>query len=201
MQTSEMEINSNKIKILLIIVVILSTALIFSCIFAPKEGQRKFNPPGKWQDPITPGKVIENLKVSFSNLDIDFYERCLHEDYYYENPSEIDSLNVESWSRSTDVLIVGKIFDDCTTFVFTPSLVSLVKEYGINVEDIPPGEKVSDEHSDEIWYIYNYDISMDLYLKSYGDINVQQFMKFVMVEDSKGRWSIIRWIDETPITQ
>jgi len=193
-----MKISGKTIKVFPIV---LTLAFFFSCIFAPKEGERKPGYSGKWQDPITPRKVIENLSVSFSNLDIDFYERCLHENYYYESPSEIDSLNVESWSRSTDVLVVEKIFDDCTTFIFTPSLVSLVKEYGVNVPDIPTGEKVSDEHPDEIWYMYNYDISMDLYLKSYGDIKVQQFMKFIMVEDSEGRWSIIRWIDETPITQ
>jgi hypothetical protein len=192
-----MNINRKMTKIFPVILI----TFFFSCIFAPKEGQKIINPPGKWQEPITPGKVIENLKVAFSNLDIDFYERCLHEDYYYESPSQIDSLNVESWSRSTDVLLVEKIFDDCTTFVFTPSFVSLEKEYGINIPDIPQGEKISDEHPDEIWYIYNYDISMDMYLKSYGDIKVQQFMKFVMVMDSEGLWSIIRWIDETPIIQ
>lgn len=196
-----MKINRKTTKIFLIIVNTLLFTFSFSCIFAPKEGQRKPNPPGKWQEPITPGIVIENLKVSFSDLDIDFYERCLHENYYYESPSEIDSLNVESWSYSTDVFVVGKIFDDCTTFVFMPSFVSLIKEYGVNVPDIPPGEKVSDEHPNKIWYIYNYDISMDLYLKSYGDIKIQQFMKFVMVEDPESHWSIIRWIDETPITQ
>lgn len=196
-----MKINRKTTKIFLIIVNTLLFTFSFSCIFAPKEGQRKPNPPGKWQEPITPGIVIENLKVSFSDLDIDFYERCLHENYYYESPSEIDSLNVESWSYSTDVFVVGNIFDDCTTFVFMPSFVSLIKEYGVNVPDIPPGEKVSDEHPNKIWYIYNYDISMDLYLKSYGDIKIQQFMKFVMVEDPESHWSIIRWIDETPITQ
>ncbi len=191
-------IRMKKITGFILSLIILTCML--SCIFSPKEGEKKENPPGKWQEPITPGIVIENLEVSFSNRDIDFYERCLHENYYYESPSESDSLNV-SWSRSTDVRIVGYIFDDSISFVFTPSFFSLNKEYGINVADIPQGADISEEHPDEIWYKYNYDITMDVSFKTFGEYRVHQFMTFVMVEDSDGHWSIIRWIDETNISE
>ncbi|MFC1511932.1 hypothetical protein ACFL5H_01905 [Candidatus Latescibacterota bacterium] len=171
-----------------------------SCIFAPAEGQRESDVAvGKWQEPITPGVVIENLKVAFNDRDIDLYERCLHPDYFYESPSETDSLNVESWSRSHDVMVMGKLLDQCTAFIFTPVLQKLVKEYGANMEDIPAGVTVSNEHPDQIWYIYDYDISMDMIFVEYGDFKVQQYMKFVMVEDPPGAWSIIRWIDDTLI--
>ena len=176
---------------------------MFSCIFAPKEGERKTPAStGKWQDPIAPEVVIDNLKVAFNDRDIDLFERCLHPDYFYESPSEIDSLEVKL-ARSEEVQIIGRIFDDCTAFVFTTSAYSMIKEYGSNFqdEDIPQGSNKSDEHPDDIWYIYTYDISMDLYLKTYGDQKVQQFMKFVLVEDQENHWSIIRWIDETSITQ
>ena len=81
------------------------------------------------------------------------------------------------------------------------SLFSLEKEYGKNVPDIPQGAEISDEHPDEIWYKYNYDITMDMSLKTFGEYRVHQFMTFVMVEDSEGLWSIIRWIDETNISE
>jgi hypothetical protein len=172
-----------------------------SCIFAPKEGTKKDSETtGKWQEPILPQIVIENLKVSFNDRDIDFYERCLHEDYFYESPSEIDSLDV-SWSRSTDVRVMQNLFDDCIACVFTPSSSSLIKEYGINISDRPNGALVSEEHPDEIWYIYNYDISIDLTFKTYGEMKVHQFMKFAMVENPENHWSIIRWIDETSLTE
>ena len=176
------------------------TVMSLSCIFAPAEGHREFEVVvGKWQEPITPGIVIENLKVAFNDRDIDLYERCLHPDYFYESPSETDSLNVESWSRSYDVMVMGKLFDQCTAFIFTTVLQKLVKEYGADIADIPAGVKVSNEHPEQIWYIYDYDISMDMIFIEYGDFKVQQYMKFVMVEGPPGNWSIIRWIDDTLI--
>jgi len=59
--------------------------------------------------------------------------------------------------------------------------------------------KVSNAHPDQIWYIYDYDISMDMIFVEFGDFKVQQYMKFVMVEDPPENWSIIRWIDDTLI--
>jgi hypothetical protein len=181
-----------------------SVAMLFSlsCIFAPAEGKRiSDTSTAKWQEPVTPGIVIENLKAAFNDRDIDLYEHCLHSDYFYETPSETDSLNAESWSRSYDVLVMKKLFDECTAFIFTPGSPSLIKEYGSNIPNIPTGASVSNKHPDDIWYIYNYDISMDMIFKTYGDYKVQQYMKFVMVEDPAGYWSIIRWIDDTRVTQ
>ena len=63
----------NIAQIILSIVLILG--LSFSCIFSPKEGHKKQNPPGKWQEPMTPDIVVENLKVAFNYLDIDFYDK------------------------------------------------------------------------------------------------------------------------------
>ncbi len=175
-----------------------------SCIFSPKEGESvEDDTVGKWQEPVTPGIVIENLKVAFQDRDIDFYERCLHENYFYESPSTTDSLNAESWSRSTDVLVMENLFADCTSFVFTQSSSTLIKEYGSNVvpDPLPQGAQISSEHPDDIWYVYSYYITMDMYFNTYGDFKVEQYMKFVMVEDQKNQWSIIRWIDETGLSQ
>ena len=179
----------------------LLAVLAASCIFAPPEGERHdTGTVGKWQEPITPGIVIENLKVAFNDRDVDLYERCLHPDYFYESPSTLDSLNVESWSRSYDVLVMGRLFDECSAFVFVAGNPALTKEYGSNIEGIPAGVTVTDKHPDDIWYIYNYDISMDMIFSAYGDIKVQQYIKFAMVEDPPNYWSIIRWIDDTLVT-
>ncbi|MFC1541126.1 hypothetical protein ACFL50_01610 [Candidatus Latescibacterota bacterium] len=172
-----------------------------SCIFAPKEGERKVDDTvGKWQTPVAPDIVIENLKVAFNDRDIDLYERCLHVNYFYESISEIDSLNV-SWSRSTDVSVMRNLFDDCLSFVFIPIQSSIIKEYGSGITDIPEGAQISDEHPNEIWRIYNYDISMDLSFRTHGEMRVHQFMKYAMVEDENGHYSIIRWIDETSLSE
>lgn len=184
--------------------IVLTSAILIhtGCIFAPEEGQRTPGITiGKWQEPITPGIVIENLKVAFNDRDVDLYERCLHPDYFYETPSATDSLNVESWSRSYDVSVMERLFEDCTAFIFTTGSSNLIKEYGSNMENIPAGVSVSEEHPDDVWYIYAYDISMDMIFKEYGDYKVQQYMKFVMVEDPANHWSIIRWIDDTLVTE
>jgi len=128
----------------------------------------------------------------------------MHENYFYESLSNTDSLNV-SWSRSSDVSVMDNLFDDCQSFVFTPLFSSVVIEYGSEVyetlEEYPDGAQITDEHPNDIWRIYNYDISMDLSFKTHGEIRVHQFMKFVMVEDKNEEWSIIRWIDETSLTE
>jgi hypothetical protein len=147
--------------------------------------------------------VIENLKVAFNDRDIDLYERCLHENYFYESISTTDSLNV-TWSRSTDVSVMENLFDDCLSFVFTPIQSSIIIEYGSAIAEtlgVAEGMQITDDHPNEIWKIYNYDISMDLSFKTHGEMRVHQFMKFAMVEDENNEYSIIRWIDETSLTE
>ena len=197
--------NINRTYITRCILIFAAVLMLFmSCIFAPKEGEKRVDDTvGKWQDPVHPEIVIENLKVAFNDRDIDLYERCMHENYFYESISNTDSLNV-TWSRSTDVSVMDNLFDDCLSFVFTPIQSSVIFEYGSAIADtlhISGGALISDEHPNEIWRIYNYDISMDLSFKTHGEIRVHQFMKFVMVEDENEEWSIIRWIDETSLTE
>jgi hypothetical protein len=167
----------------------------FSCVFSPQEGKRKTASEGKWEDPVTPSAVIRNMQVALINHDIDFYENCLHKDYYYLSPSEVDSLDIR-WSRSEDVRIMKNMFGKCLRLDLRASYLSVEKEYGSNVEDIPEGASTSDEHKDQIWYKYNYDLTMYLNLQDLGEFQVQQFIQFVMVEEPKGQWSIIRWIDQ-----
>ena len=182
-------------------VFIIAIAGVFSssCIFSPDKGTETNEPDtGTFQKPIKALTVIENLKVSFSHLEPDWYEQCLNENFFYEVPSKTDELDVR-WPRSDDIRIIRNMFADCTAFVFTGSEISSYKEWGQNIPDIPNGAEVSLEHPDDIWYVYNYTIDMDIFTRSYGNFKVHQDMQFKMVKDpDTGYYSIIRWIDITP---
>ena len=174
-----------------------------SCIFSPKTGKKGSQPEGQWVDPTTPRKVVNNLQVAFNQLDIDFFERCLHENYFYRSPSNIDSLDI-AWPRSEDVRIVGNIMKDCREIIFIPSEISIYEEYGSNRTDRPEDAALDtqNEHPDDIWYICSYYITMDLFSNTFGNLKVQQDMKFKMVENPEThRYSIIRWLDENPLVE
>ena len=170
-----------------------------SCIFSPKKGSGEKPPDnGVFQKPTQARTVIDNLQVSFSHLEPDWYEQCLHENFFYEVPSKTDELDIR-WPRSDDMRIIRNMFDDCTTFVFNGSEISSYREWGKDVPDIPDGAEVVTEHPDEVWYVYNYMIDMDIFTKTYGNFKVYQDMQFKMVKDTlTGYYSIIRWIDITP---
>lgn len=178
---------------------VLVCGILGSCIFSPKEGKKTDPPKPLWEDPINPGAVISNLEVAFNNKDIDFYEKCMHKDYYWMSPSQTDSLP-ESWPLTTDLRVVKDVFADAISFEFIANQNSFSVEYGSNMENIPPGSQVSEEHPNSIWYKYNYSITMHINLKTYGEMQVNQYMTFVMVEEPKGYWSIIRWIDSTDLS-
>ena len=88
--------------------------------------------------------------------------------------------------------------------IFNQSEINIYEEYGKNVPDKPDGAKLDemDEHPDDIWYICNYYITMDIFAGDYGDFKVQQDMKFKIVEDPETHlYSIIRWVDDEQLTK
>jgi hypothetical protein len=181
---------------LLIIVFLLCN--VNSCIFSPKTGEKGTTPTGQWETPTTPRKVVNNLQVAFDRRDVNLYERCLHENYFYISPSYIDSLDI-NWPRSDDVRAVENVMNNCTKIVFTPLEISIVEEYGKDVPNIPDGKTIVDDHPTEIWWVCTYYVTMDVFTKDYGEMLVKQDMKYKMVEDTATHYySIIRWIDETP---
>ena len=196
-----MQIRENFLRNTLILIVFLMLTMSVSCIFSPKSDKKSETPAGQWETPTTPRKVINNLQVSFSQLDIDFFERCLHENYYYLSPSDIDSLDIY-WSRSEDVSAVRGVMSASREIIFNPSEINIYEEYGKNVPNKPDGAKLDEmeEHPDDIWYICSYYISIDIFAAEYGDFKVQQDMKFKMVEDLDTHlYSIIRWVDDVQI--
>ena len=181
------------------IVIILS----FSCIFSPDTGKKTPKPPLQWEEPTTPRQVIENLEMSFNQLDIDFYERCLHENFFYRSPSDVDEFDIY-WNRSNEIEVMRKMFPACREFIFTPNEIRIYEEYGKNVENKPDGAIIDSEdlHPDDIWIVCDYYITMDIFFTEMGDYKVQQDMKFKMVENLETHlYSIIRWVDETQFAQ
>jgi len=186
-----------------ILLINIAFILTSSCIFSPDTGKKNQKPPQQWTEPTTPRKVIDNLEVAFTLLDIDFYERCLHENFFYRSPSDVDEFDIY-WSRSVEIETMRKLFAECREFIFTPSEIHIYEEYGKNVPDIPDGAVIdeNDDHPDEIWILCDYYIAMDIFFKELGDFKVQQDMKFKMVEDPETHlFSIIRWVDDTQIVQ
>ena len=187
--------------------VILFIFLVFtplSCVFSPNSGKKvKNDQPGVFVEPTTYSKVISNLQVAFARRDIDFYDRCLHENYFYISPSDVDELDLY-WSRSEELEVMRNLMNGCREIVFTHSRINIYEEYGKNVPNKPDGAMIDsdDEHPDEIWYVGNYYITIDIFTNDFGDFKVQQDMQFIMVEDSETHlFSIIRWIDNNQITQ
>ncbi len=188
-------------KLSLIAVIVLLS--VSSCIFSPKSGNKDNPVTPVIKDPITPEIVIENLQAAFNLRDADLYEKILHENFYYQYTPEYDD-HPEIWTRTQEIDIMRNMFAELKEIVVTPSLVSTHDEYGINMENIPPGAVIdsSGEHPDEKWVICNYYITMDIFFQELGDFKVQQDMQFKMVEDPDTNfYSIIRWVDDDNITE
>lgn len=175
--------------------------VVSSCIFSPDSGKKTQKPTQQWQEPTSPSIVIKNLEVAFNETDIDFYERCLNENFYYRSPSNTDELDIY-WSRSQEIQTMRRLFAGCREFIFTPSQIRIYEEYGANVSNIPDGAMLDEngEHPNEIWIVCDYYITMDIFFNELGSFKVQQDMKFKMVENPKTHlYSIIRWVDDTQI--
>ena len=187
-----------QLSIYVVIISVLSVVPV-SCIFNPDNGDDdNHQVDGKLQTPTQPGIVVENLKVAFQQLEPDWYEQCLHPNYFYESPPVLDE---DPWKvpRSEEVAIITRMMEDCKQFHFTANHLSSYPEYGIDIEDKPDGVAVSQEHPDEIWYVYNYNITMEVYTNSHGDFRIPQNVQFKMVKDPDTElYSIIRWYDLTP---
>ncbi len=179
--------------------IIVISVLLQSCIFSPDKGNDEQPPDNRvFVDPTTPKLVIQNIEVSFNQLEYNWYERCLHENFFWESPSKVDELDLR-WGRTEEVQVIENLLADCTQFIFTASEISSYEEWGSNLDNIPQGYPVSEEHPNEVWYVYNYLVTMDIFTKTYGDFQVRQDMKFKIVQDAETKlYSIIRWIDETP---
>jgi len=190
-------------KIRSIIILIFLALFPVSCIFSPDPGKKSEKPHHQWIEPTTPSNVIKNLEMAFTQRDIDFYERCLHPDFFYRSPSEVDELDIY-WSRSVEIATMRKLFEECREFIITPVQINIYEEYGKNYPDIPDRAIIdsNDDHPNDVWIICDYYITMDIFFNQLGDFKVQQDMKFKIVEDTDTHlFSIIRWVDDTQIVQ
>ena len=176
--------------------VLLAALISGSCVFSPKSENPGPSPKGKWEEPTSPDKVVNNLKVAFDELNNEFYRDCLHDNYYYLSRSEVDNIDIR-WSKSEDVRIVENLMKGSTKFVFNADQNSIHEEYGKDCE-YPDGAVVVPEHPNEMWLVVNYTVDMEIFTKSFGEYNVHQFMEFKFVKDPKTNlYSIVLWNDLT----
>ncbi len=174
-----------------------------ACIFNPDPGTIETPPGGTWEEPRTPDKVLKNLRSALNQRDIEMYERCLDEDFFYRSPSAVDSLDI-IWSRSVERAVMENMMNQVKEIVFTASENSRFSEYGRNVPNIPPGERIDEdnEHPDQVWIIIDAYVTIDVFTNQFGDFKAQQDMQFKMVEDPRtGLYTIIQWYDENPLTE
>ena|GEM_PF-4200821 len=168
-----------------------------SCIFSPEKDPTPIIVVGKIESPVSPEKVVNNLKVAFQQLNINFYRDCLNDNYFYENKSTTDTLDIR-WSKSEDVQVIENIMNNCTSFVFTSSEYGSIEEWGKDVLNPPNGALIVDEHPSEVWLVKTYLIDMDITTKTYGDFKVHQLMEFKFLQNSQTKlYSIIQWNDLT----
>ena len=182
-----------KLRVLLPLacVMVIST----SCIFSPKPENGGENPTGKWEEPVSPEKVVSNLKLAFDELDVEFYRKCLNDNYFYLSRSEVGDIDIR-WNKSEDVSTVDNIMKGCTKFVFQAIENSTHEEYGENYPDIPDGAVVVEDHPNEMWVVVNYIVDMEIFTKTFGDYRVHQYMEFKFLKDPVTKqYSIILWND------
>jgi hypothetical protein len=166
-----------------------------SCIFSPKKSDIPTTDV-KIEKPVSPEKVVNNLKVAFQDLNINFYRDCLNDNYFYESKSETDTLDIR-FSKSEDVRVIENIMKNCTSFVFNSSEQGSFEEWGRDVPNPPNFAVIVDEHPNEVWLVKTYLIDMDLITKTYGDFKIHQLMELKFIQDSSQLYSIIQWNDLT----
>lgn len=181
-----------------VLLTILSVTLFSSsCIFSPKKESETITPGGKIENPVSPEKVVNNLKVAFQQLNINFYRDCLHDNYFYTSKSTTDTLDIR-FSKSEDVQVVENIMNNCTSFVFNSSEYGSIEEWGKDVPNPPNGALIVNEHPSEVWLVKTYLIDMDIFTKTYGDFKIHQLMEFKFVQDAQSKlYTIIQWNDLT----
>ena len=181
----------NRRSTFLIALLILLALLACSNPFAPekKKGGGNGNTGQTLKEPTTPEILFENLDYAMNKQDIEVYEDLLDENYWFTEPSEIDSLDL-AWGKVYDVDAVRNIFEIFTTFEFGFIASRRTIEPGIEY----PGEG-PDAHPDEDWDVFFGPVEMFM-LDDNGDgFIVNQNMTFKLRQDpSTGLYTIIRWI-------
>lgn len=176
--------------------ILLAVLISGSCVFSPKSENPEPSPTGKWEEPTSPDKVVNNLKVAFDELNINFYRDCLNDNYFYLSRSETDNIDIR-WSKSDDVTIIENLMEGSFKVVFTTVQNSIHEEYGKDCE-YPDGAVVVPEHPNEMWLVVNYIVDIEVDTKLKGDFIVHQFMEFKFVKDPKTNlYSIVLWNDMT----
>ncbi|MCD6170244.1 MAG: hypothetical protein J7J76_06850 [Candidatus Latescibacteria bacterium] len=193
-----------KVRLKLMLLLIVSVAAFsVGCWnpFAPPEHKRRPDTQLTVQPRTTPENVINNLIYAMTNRDIEVYEDCLDEDYWYHSPPVFpdDPESFLDLSKDDDVTIVRRIFGLDPTYD-RPGFQVIEFTFYHGKPQIELGEDKPEEHPDENWVVFEGTVDMYLYsdeTKEHGH-HVNQTMIYKLREDSEGMWTIIRWEDVIP---
>ena len=152
----------------------------------------------------TPENVINNLIYAMNNRDIEVFEDCLDEDYWYRNPDVYpdDPEYCSDLNKDDEVTNIRRLFNLDPGFSYPLGSGFQVIQFTFYHGNprIELGENAPDIHPDEDWVVFEGTVNVYLYhdeSKEHG-FYVNQTMIFKLREDSEGYWVIVRWIDVIP---
>ena len=172
------------------IVLLVLLGLLACNPFAPEKKKGGGGTPDRTlQNPTTPEILFENLDYAMNNRDIEVYEDLLDEDYWFTEPSEIDSLDL-AWGKDYDMDAVRNIFEAFTTFEY--NFIASRRDVELGIEY--PGEG-PDAHPDEDWDVFFGPVEMFMLDDNSDGFIVNQNMTFKLRQDKDtDLYTIIRWV-------
>ncbi len=102
---------SNKLKIPIASMLVLSMFYSFGCILNPKEDPEPPPPPKPWPKATTEIIVIDNLLRSYADKNYVEYGKLLHEQYEWHMQEDPETHEIEIWDRTMDVGAVTNMFN------------------------------------------------------------------------------------------
>lgn len=200
-----------RIKLRLVLFTMMAVAVLsVSCWnpFAPPTHERDNDTELSVKPRTTPGNVINNLIYAMNNRDIEAFEDCLDEDYWFyipgvypDDPDFCTGLN-----KDDEITNIRRLFNLDPGFSYPkgPGFQVIEFTFSYGKPRIESAEEAGDvfpyAHPDEAWVIYEGTVNIYLYLeesKQHG-VYINEPMKYKLREDSEGYWAIVRWEDVIP---
>jgi len=185
-------------KYFLTIFIIVVSGIISCSFFDPRDPA---NPdPGEeipWQQPYAPSTVVINLKNTMEGRSIPMTMACCDSSYMFiadgaDTAQYGSSWDFSDWDYQVEQNTMMNIYNAVQASGFPDdSLVSVTMDI---IDSLP--DPVAPADSAEIWRDYQIIIAGCSY--SGWDNPAKGRVKFLMVEDAYGLWSMRRWFDYRP---
>jgi len=169
--------------------------------FAPPGGGSGSNNKSL-KEPTTPENVLYNLEWAMNNKDIQVYERCLDEDFWYHSPPIYpdDPESIQEWAKEDELTVMRRMFGQDPTYQGTEPFETIEFRFDYGEPEVEfavsnPEEPMND-HPDEDWVVFSGPITIHLrYSEGHGWDVQNQLIDIKLRKRSDGTWAIIRWWD------